>query len=49
MNSFYLVVKIYVLVDEDSKNEILFSFCMYFFTLKICILISKTMLKLFSF
>lgn len=38
-----------MLIGEDSKNEIMFSFCMYFFTLKICILISKTMLKLPSF
>lgn len=35
-----------MLLGEDSKNEISFSFRMYFFTLKICILISKTMLKL---
>lgn len=38
-----------MLIGKDSKNEILFSFRMYFFTLKICILISKTMLKLPSF
>lgn len=49
MNYFYSVIKIYKLIGEDSKNKILFSFCMYFFTLKICILISKAMLKLPSF
>lgn len=38
-----------MLIGKDSKNEILVSFCTYFFTLKICIVISKTVLKLPSF